>query len=592
MSYQSIAQLFNDVSASNADKVAYRYKKDGRWSDITWAETRATVHKIARALMALGIQRGDRVAILSETRLEWALCDFGIVDAAGVTVGIYPSNLMPQCKYVLDHSDSQLVFVEDRDQLEKILSVRSELSNLRHLVIFDGDAEGAEGVLGWHEFLAGSEEISEDAREKRALGVGPEDLVSLVYTSGTTGVPKGVMISHRNLLFTTYSAGQSLHIEPHFENMLFLPLAHVFARLILYCCMRQACTTSFSDIPSIAENLRQVRPHFFSSVPRIYEKIYDKIISGVEAAGGMKQKLFNWALGVGTKVSRLNQNKLRVPVTLRLQYALADKLVLHKIQAVMGGRLVYAISGAAPLNPDIAEFFHACGVLIVEGIGMTENTSFSNVNRIDNNKFGTVGPAGPGVEVEIAEDGEVLFRGENVMKGYFKNPEATAESIDADGWLHSGDIGEIDEDGFLRITDRKKDLIITAGGKNIAPQRIERIMRTSHFVGQVMAYGDKRKYITALVTLDPDGISEWARNNGLDSMSVEQLASEPKVDELIRSEVAERNEQLASFETVKRFRILAHDFSVEAGELTPTMKIRRKFVTDKYRDELDSLYVD
>jgi long-chain acyl-CoA synthetase len=365
----------------------------------------------------------------------------------------------------------------------------------------------------------------------------------------------------------------------------------VFARLIVFLSMENTMTVAFAEsIPKVAENLKEVRPHFLPSVPRIFEKIYDKITSGVEEAGGIKAKLFHWAVGVGREVSVLQQRAQPIPTFLKLKHTLATKLVLAKIQAAMGGRLVYALSGAAPLNQDIAEFFHACGILILEGIGMTENTSFSNVNRYDHNKFGTVGPPGPGVEMKLAEDGEVLFRGPNIMKGYFKSPEATTEAIDAEGWLHTGDIGEIDSDRFLKITDRKKDLIVTAGGKNVAPQRIERTLRTSHYIAHVVAIGDKRKYISALVTLDPETIPEWATQKGIEFNGVEDLASNPKVRELIESEIQARNDQLASFESVKKFRILPRDLSIENGELTPTMKVKRKFVLEKYTDVVDELY--
>jgi len=375
--------------------------------------------------------------------------------------------------------------------------------------------------------------------------------------------------------------------------LLFLPLAHVFARLIVCLCVRQGVIVAFAEsIAEVPANLKQIRPQFIASVPRIFEKVHEKITTGVEQAGGAKQKIFDWALSVGQQVSRLRQAGKPVSGWLGLKNAIATKLVFAKIQAALGGRLVYAISGAAPLNKMIAEFFHACGILILEGIGMTENTSFSNVNQLERNKFGTVGPVGPGIEMKLAKDGEVLYRGRNLMLGYFKNAEATAETIDSEGWLHTGDIGEIDSEGFLKITDRKKDLIITAGGKNIAPQRIERTLRTSRYISQVVAYGDKRKYISALISLDPENIAEWAKQNGLGSAGAEELAADPRVNTLIEQEVAARNGSLASFESVKRFRILPRDLSIEDGELTPTLKVKRKVVCDKYAHLLDSMYDD
>ena len=591
MEYRSIYELFRDVVESHGPSVAYRHRRDGNWVDVSWSDAGERVDRVARALIALDVKHGDRVCILSRTRLEWVLSDFGITSAGGVTVGIYPSNLAADCGYIANHCDAEVIFVEDAEQLAKIDGIRAELPALRVIVIYDGVSDTKRNVLAWDEFLTAGAGVTDEITVRRGRQIEPDDLASLVYTSGTTGVPKGVMLTHRNLLFTSWSAGECLYREPHFSTLMFLPLAHIFARLITFCCMRGANTMAFAeDITTVARDLKEVRPEFIASVPRVYEKVYDKIVSGAEEAGGIKLKLFNWAVGVGYEVSALQQAKRPIPATLKLKHALADRLVLHKIQAALGGRLVWAISGAAPMNKTIAEFFHACGVLILEGIGMTENTSFSNVNRYDNNRFGTVGHPGPGIEQRIAEDGEVQYRGQNVMKGYFKNPESTAETIDADGWLLTGDIGQVDGDGFLAITDRKKDLIITAGGKNVAPQRIEKIMRTSHYIAQVVAYGDKRKFISALVTLDPDSILAWARDNGLDGQSVEQLAARPEVRELIGKEIEERNRQLASFETIKKFDILERDFSIETGEMTPTLKIKRKVVVERYRERLERLY--
>ena len=591
MEYQSLYELFQSVSTTNADRPAFKKKQGGEWTEINWAETRDLVNRISRALIAVGTKKGDRVCILSGTRLEWVLCDYGTVCSGAVTVGIYPSNLPADCAYIVNHCDAELIFVENNELLAKIFEVRADLPNLRQIVTYDGQTDSANDVISWVDFLARADEIEDEHRELRGKEIQPDDLASLVYTSGTTGVPKGAMITHKNLIFTSWSAGQVLYLEPHFRTLLFLPLAHVFARMIVYCCLANGNLTAFAeDVTTVGDNLKEIKPHFIASVPRVYEKVYDKVLSGAEAAGGIKLKLFNFAIDTGIQVSRLQQARKSIPGVLGLKRAVADKLVLHKIRDALGGQLVWAVSGAAPLNPMIAEFFHACGVTIIEGLGMTENTSFTNVNRLDNNKFGTVGQLGPGIEQRIAKDGEVLFRGDNVMKGYFKDPEGTAETIDSDGWLFTGDIGEIDDEGFLKITDRKKDLIVTAGGKNVAPQRIERIMRTSHYVAQVLAYGDKRKYISALITLEPDNIQKWAVEHGLSTKSVAELAALPEVIRLIEGEVEERNRLLASFESIKRFHILPRDFSIEDGEMTPTLKIKRKVVTQKFQKELESLY--
>ncbi len=592
MDYQSVHQMFEAVASTKGDNAAFRFKKkDGAWHEINWREAREIVRKVARALMALGVEKDAKVGILSQTRLEWVMTDFGAVSCGAVTVGVYPSNLAPDCAFVLNHSEAEVVFVENREQLDKLVSVRGDLARVREVIVYDGAGDAETGVLSWDEFLARADEIDEARFEERAASVGPDDLASLVYTSGTTGVPKGAMITNGNLVFTSWSAGECLATRNGFITLLFLPLAHVFARLIVYACMRLGVTVAFAeDLQKVPENLREVQPHFIASVPRIFEKVYDKITTGVKEAGGLKEKLFNWALGVGQQVSQLQQHGKPIPMFLGIQHSLATKLVFHKIQAALGGRLEWAVSGAAPLNKSIAEFFHACGVLILEGLGMTENTSFSNVNQVGKNRFGSVGPVGPGIEMKLAEDGEVLYRGPNVMKGYYRSPEATAEAIDAGGWLHTGDIGEIDDDGFLRITDRKKDLIITAGGKNVAPQRIERILRTSPYLSQVVAIGDKRKFIAALVTLDPEHMQKWCAEHGVNAAGAEAIASDPQVIALIQGEIEGLNRELASFESVKKFRIVPRDFSIEAGELTPTLKIKRKVVLQKYAPLIDEMY--
>lgn len=591
MDYPSLYQMFQEVSTINGSKLAFKHKRKGNWFDVTWTEARETVQRVSKSLIALKIEKASKASILSQTRLEWVLCDYGIVSCGVVTVGIYHSNLPEGCAYILDHSDSEIVFVEDAEQLAKVLEVRERLPNLRHIVIYEGPSDPKRGVMSWEDFLDQGADVSEEEVAQRGEELGPEDLASIVYTSGTTGEPKGAMISHGNLVFTSWSAGESLYMEPFFSTLLFLPLAHVFARLIVYVCLRKAVPVAFAEsFNTVVQNLQEIRPHFIASVPRVYEKAYDKIVSNAADAGGIKLKLFYWALGVGRKVGELQQKKQPIPGGLALQHRIAHKLVLHKIVEIFGGRMEWSVSGAAPLNKSIAEFFHACGVLILEGIGMTENTSFTHVNRFDNYKFGSVGQLGPEVEHLIATDGELLTRGANTMQGYFKSPEATAETIDQEGWLHTGDIGEVDDEGFLRITDRKKDLIITAGGKNVAPQHVEQVLRTSHYIGQVVAIGDRKKFLSAIVTLDPDTVPEWAAQNDLGDLTLEELAVHPKVHELIEMEIEQRNKNLASYEGIKKFEILPRDFSIEGGELTPTLKVKRKAVVEKYKDEIESLY--
>lgn len=594
MSERSIYTLFASVCDKNPEKVAYRYKAENAWHDITWQANKTICQDISKGLMALGVNKDDKVNILSNTRPEWLQIDMATVSIGAVVVGIYASNLPEDCAYIINHSDAVILFAENQDQLEKIMQVQKELPKLKYIVLLEGNPPAdANEVLRWEDFLAKGKKISDDEFVARTQEVEPGDLASIVYTSGTTGVPKGAMLTHDNLLFTSWSASESLAVQPHFETLLFLPLAHVFARIIVYLCLREGLTINFAEsIEKVGENLKETRPHFFASVPRIFEKVYDKITSGAQDAGGLKLKIFNWSLATGMEASKLLQKKQSVDGLLAVKNAIANKLVFSKIQAALGGRVQWTISGAAPLNITIAEFFHACGVTILEGIGMTENTSFTNVNRYDNNKFGTVGQPGPGVEQRIAEDGEVLYRGRNVMKGYYKNPEATAAAIDSEGWLYTGDIGEIDSEGFLKITDRKKDLIITAGGKNIAPQRVEKTMRTSRYVSQVLVFGDKKKFLTAVFTLDKDQVAAWAVKHGIDYNSWQELCQSPQVRDLMQSEVQEKNKELASFETIKKIYIAPADFSIEGGELTASLKVKRKVVTEKYRDELEALYTE
>jgi len=590
---KSIYELFKNVCEKNKDKVAYRYKEGTDWKPVTWGEHREACKKISKSLIALGIEKDDKVNILSWTRLEWIQLDMATVSIGAVTVGIYHSSLPEDCAFLINHSDAVILIVENQDQLDKITKVRKNLPQLKHIVIIDGEPSGAEGVMTWQEFMLKGENVTDDEFLARTKEIQPGDVASLIYTSGTTGIPKGSMITHENVVFTSWSVLESILVEPHFETMLSLPLPHVFARIIVYVCIRAAVTINIGEsIEKAGENLREVGPHFFASSPRGYEKAYVKITSNAQDAGGIKYKIFKWALKVGYAVSRLQQQKKPVTGLLAFKHKLANKLVFSKVQAALGGNIVYAISGAAPLNKALAEFFHACGILILEGLGMTENTSFTNLNRYDNYKFGTVGTLGPEIEQKIMPDGEVLFRGKNNMLGYYKNPEETAETIDKDGWLYTGDIGVIDDDGFLRITDRKKEIIVTSGGKNVAPQRVENVMLTSRYIGQVVAYGDRKKYLTGVVTINQDQVREWATKQDIPFGNWEELSKHPKVVKLIDNEVQEKNKSLSSFETLKKVIIAPNEFSVESGEQTSSLKIKRKIVIDKYRTQLDALYKD
>jgi len=573
------------------DQDAYRwFTAPGQTASVTWGEFYDQVRQVGKSLMALGVEPGDKVNIVSYSCYRWVLTDMGIMSAGGVTVGIYQSNLPKDCRYIIDHSDAVVVFVQDNEQLDKVLGIRAQIPDVRKVVLFSGDAPDDEWVVGFEDFLALGEGISDEDFDQRARATKPDDPAGIVYTSGTTGVPKGAVLTHDNIAFTAQSVKGSTRIEDGDEVFLFLPLAHVFARTCVYATLLVGCPTTFTrSMETVVEDLQINRPHWFASVPRIYEKVYSKVISGAEAKGGAALKIFQWARAVGDQVGDLKLDKKPIPFALGLKYALADKLVFSKIRAALGGRVRWCISGAAPLNPEIGRFFHAAGILVVEGIGMTENTSFSHLNRYDEYRFGWVGQPGPGIEQKTGPDGEVMIRGRNVMKEYYKMPEETAATITEDGWLLTGDIGEIDRDGFLRITGRKKELIITAGGKNIAPAAIEGVIATSKYINQVFVIGDRRKFLSALVTLDEENVKAWADAEGVAYRDMDDLVNSDKVQNLIEVEVAAKNAQFASFESVKKVTIVP-EFTIANGLITPTLKVKKNVVAERYADEIDQMY--
>ncbi|HKQ61733.1 MAG TPA: long-chain fatty acid--CoA ligase [Candidatus Polarisedimenticolaceae bacterium] len=587
----TLPALFDDTVARHGDRIAFLFPQGGSWRRLSWREQGRAVALVSRALIAQGIEPGDRVALISATRLEWVQCDVGITGCGAATVGIYTSTLAEDCAYILEHCAARLVFVDDAAQLEKLLSIRARLPRLERIVVFDARPDAARGVLGWESFLESASGVPPERLAERRAAIRTDDLAALVYTSGTTGQPKGVMLSHRNLLASSRSAAASLPLQAGTTTLLFLPLAHVFARLIVLFCMRCGVTLAFSEqLAKVPQELLEVRPDFIAAVPRFYEKIREKALLAAEEARGLRRRLFHAALRLGLARTRLRQQGRTVPPWIELRWRLAERLVYRKVQAALGGRVRWAVSGGAPLDLQVAEFFDACGLTILEGIGMTENASFSHINPVERNKLGTVGLPGPGIEVRLAPDGEILFRGECVMLGYYNDAAATAETIDAEGWLHSGDVGEIDAEGYLKITDRKKDLIVTAGGKNIAPQRIERVLRECPYIGQVVVCGDRRKYVSALIALDLENVRRWGRPHGLGEAPAERLAADPRVAELIAGEVERLNARLASYETVKRFRLVPRDFTVDSGELTPSMKVRRKAVLRNYQGLIEQMY--
>jgi long-chain acyl-CoA synthetase len=554
---RTAAELWRYALAQHRTTPAYLEEREDGWREVSWEEAHDRVDGLSRALLARGVRHGDRVAVLSRTRLEWMLLDWAIMSIGAVVVGLYPTNTASECAYVLGHSETVLAFVEDDLQRQKLESVRGQVPSLREIVDFAG--------LGAFEETGGEVE-PEPVQE--------DDLATLIYTSGTTGPPKGCMLTHKNLV--TAGARVKSHMQGTEDTvLLFLPMAHSFARICHHAAVFHGSTLALcSDATRVPEAIANVRPTVLPAVPRVYEKIHANVLGEIERAGGPKRRLGLWALRVGSRVSRLRRAGRPVPTLLRAQERVADRLVFAKVRERLGGRLRVGVSGAAPLGLDVLEFFHSLNMLVVEGYGLTETSSSLSVNDPDDYRFGTVGHAVEGCDIRLDADGEILVRSDTIFAGYFKDPEATAAAFTEDGWFRTGDVGELDEDGWLKITDRKKDLIITAGGKNIAPQNLENALKSSRFVSQALIVGDRRPYVTALITLD----------------DAEVEASGRKPEELVQELVDDVNRDRVRVEQIKRFAILLRDFTQEEGELTPTLKLRRKVVHEHFADQIEQLY--
>ena len=597
MAPDTLARMFWDRVERSGDRPAHQFKQSADWKTITWREVGDVVREVALGLLALGRGKGDAVALLSTSRAEWVQADFAIFSAGCVTVPVYPTYPPDLIAYVVNDSGAKTIIVEDPGQLSKVLEARDKTPGLEQIVVITGyDApQPPKMVMTW-ETLRRLGRDSVDAHRstlaERVASTRPTDLATIVYTSGTTGPPKGVMQTHGNHIAAVTASKQATPVEEGWVHLLFLPLAHSFARLESFLGVAHGLTTAFAEnLDKVGENLKETRPHFICSVPRVFEKVYGKILAGVEAGSPAKRKIFGWAVSVGRDVSRHQQRGQPVPATLELKRKLAHRLVFSKLHAALGGRLQWAVSGGAPLSRDIAEFFHAAGILLLEGYGLTETCPALTFNRPDRFKFGSVGQTLPGVQLRIAADGEILARGPNIATlGYFKQPEATREVFDLDGWFHTGDIGAIDADGFLVITDRKKDLIVTAGGMNIAPQNIENLLKADPFISQVMIYGDRRPYPVALITVNPEELSKFAREQGILTSEAAAIVKHPKVVERVGRTVEEKNTQLQSYAKIKRFTVLATDFTLDGGELTPTLKVKRRVVSQKYKDTIEELY--
>lgn len=563
MSQENLLQVFLKSVSRLRHRPCLRFKQGGAWRTISWIEACDQVQEIALGLQSIGIRKDDRVAIFSASRYEWTLCDLAILSLGAVSVPIYPSVTADQAAYILKDSDARVVFVEDQVQFRKIRSVRKRLPKLKQVILISGGAE--KGTMSLAQLRQTGQAGDEEAWKKGIEKIKPVQMATIVYTSGTTGPPKGAVLTHGNFVAEIEALVGASGLSDRHVGLLFLPLAHIFARAVQFLQLGIGFVQVYSQgIESVVSDIQEIQPHFFASVPRIFEKIHEQVQARLETAPRWKKRL------LATVAGRF--------------------LVSHKIRSLFGRRLRFAISGGAPLSRELAEYFHRAGVLILEGYGLTETTAGIFLNSEKEFRFGTVGKSLLGVEKRIAPDGEILIRAPMIFQGYYKNPRATAAVLSRDGWFHTGDIGEIDRDGFLKITDRKKDIIVTSAGKNIAPQNIENLMKAVPYISHLMVYGDRRKYLTALVTLNRPAVEEYLRRQKVRANGRKDLSQHPEVYRLIREAIEEKNQTLPSYETIKRFAILENEFTQEAGEITPTLKLKRKFVSEKYRDVIDELY--
>jgi len=582
----TLADLLPRAASLYGSAPAVMFKDGDTWVKRSFVEVEEIVRKLALGLVDLGVGKGDKVSILANTRPEWTFLDFAALSIGATVVPIYQTNSPEECQYVLENSDAKVVVVEDDEQLEKVRAVRDRLPLLERVVRMTGESEDAISL----DDLAGRGSGGAQEWERRWRAVAPEDVCTFIYTSGTTGPPKGCVITHGNYRAMLDMVKQNSVIEGEDVTYLYLPLAHSFALLIQLGSFDLGATIAYweRDPLKIMPNLAEVKPTYFPSVPRIFEKIYTTATSAMKKEGGLKKAVFDWSIQVGGKMREAERAGRKPGFLLRKQYEFADKRVLSKIRGLFGGELRLAVSGAAPISPDILRFFDAAGVLVLEGWGMTETSTAATISTPDDFKIGTIGKPFPGCEVRIAEDGEILVKGPNVFQGYYKNEEATRETI-VDGWLHTGDLGEIDPDGFIRITGRKKDIIITAGGKNITPANLESEIKQHPLVSQCVVVGDRRPYLVALVTLDPEEAAAYAKEHGLPDNPA-QLASNGDVRAEIEAHLARVNDKFARVEQIKKIAILPNDLSQESGELTPTLKVKRAVVAGKHEREIEQLY--
>ncbi len=590
---QTICQLFSNTLKEYPRDDLILYKKEGKYVPVSTEEFGNKVKYFSLGLKELGLNPEDKLVILSETRPEWVMTDIATLCAGGVTVPVYPSLIPEQIKYITDNSDATIVVYSDSEQGSKIKEIRSELHKVRHYITFESQA--LEGVLTFDQVLEKGKKIFEespDLFDKAASRATPDKLASILYTSGTTGVPKGVMLTHSNFVSNVKGVTDVIEFTNEDTVLSWLPLSHSFERIATYTYLYKGCSIAYAeDMLSVGQNLPEVRPTVVIGVPRLFEKVYSNVMDNVLASPPLKRKIFFWAIKVGREFGQRTLRGESIPRLLEFKRKMAHKLVFSKIIAKTGGRIRFFVSGAAPLSKDIAELFYAMGLIVLEGYGLTETSPVITINRLEKIKFGSVGPPIPDVEVKIAADGEILARGPNIMRGYYKMEDETREAI-KDGWFYTGDIGYLDEDGFIVITDRKKDIIVTAGGKNVAPQPIENALKTNTYVADVLVIGDKRKFMSALIVPNFEKLEEYASFNKIPYETRLDLIKKEEIVKFLEAEVDRATPNFASYEKIKKIALLDKEFTIADGEITPTFKIKRSFVEKKYQDIIDALYVE
>jgi len=593
MQYSSLAEMFFSVADRFSAKTAYMFKKDGTYQSISFKDAADKVKSIAGGLAELGVKSGDKLALLSENRLNWSLTDFAILSLGAVNVPIYPSLLSKHVEYLINDSESVAIIVSTEDQYKKLKEVQSKCPSLRNVIVMD--MAESDDYLTFNQLMDKGKEFNDknpDYIEKQIKNTNVEDMATIIYTSGTTGEPKGAMLKHSNFLSNVEGAKEVIVVDETDTFLSFLPLCHVFERMAgHFLATYSGSTIAYAEsIDTVAENMGEIHPTVMTSVPRLYEKIYAKVLDNVENGPGLKRKIFYWAIGVGKEYINAVMDNKPISGGLKFKRNLAFKLVFSKLAERVGGNMRFFVSGGAPLSKEIAEFFGAAGLIILEGYGLTETSPVISVNTLEKFRFGTVGPILNNVEVKIEDDGEILTRGPHVMIGYFNKEEQTKEAIDSEGWFHTGDIGLIDDDGLLKITDRKKNIIVTAGGKNIAPQAIENLLVTNKYVEQALVIGDKRKFCSAIIVPSFEVVGVWAKEQGISFENDAQLVSLPEVKNLFMQEVNNINNDLASYESIKNITLSDHLFSIESGELTPSLKVKRKIVEENFKDQIEEMY--